>query len=113
MTLQIPKLFSFAATALAGPIGLPESARPGAVRPDSDLQPTQPPQPAGEVLEIPAVIDRPFDIDEGEIVVVSQFRLLNAQDIPDFEIVVAEVDEFLEKICFVRVVNITDITVIN
>ncbi|MCG8325623.1 MAG: hypothetical protein MI673_08900 [Thiotrichales bacterium] len=86
------------ASVLAGPIGLPESARPGAVRPDSDLQPTLPPQPAAEVLEIPAVIDRPFDIDEGEIVVVNRFRLLNAEDLPDFDVTVVAVEQLLEEL---------------
>ncbi len=84
--------------ASAGPIGLPDSARPGAVRPDTDLQPTRPPAPAAEVLEIPAVIDRPFDIDEGEVVMVSSFRLLNAMDLPEFEILVSDVEQLLEQL---------------
>lgn len=83
---------------IAGPIGLPDSARPGAVRPDADVTSTVPKSPQGEVMEIPAVIDRPFDIDEGEKVAVDQFRLLNAKDLPDYDISLAEIEALLTQI---------------
>ncbi|OGT31987.1 MAG: hypothetical protein A2W28_11755, partial [Gammaproteobacteria bacterium RBG_16_51_14] len=49
-----------------------------------------------------AVIDRPFDIQEGPFVLVKEFRLLNAQDIPAFEIQIAEIqrdilDKFIQE----------------
>lgn len=86
------------ANLLAGPIGLPDSARPGAVRPDADVQSTLPKPPPGEVMEIPAVIDRPFDIDEGEKIAVREFRLLDARDLPEFEISLEEVQQLLAGI---------------
>jgi len=85
----------------AGPVGLPDSARPGAVRPEQE-EPTGEPteaqsNPLAEVLDVPAVIDRPFDVDEGEVVVVVQFRLLDGEDLPKFDISVEEVKALLEK----------------
>jgi len=86
------------ANLLAGPIGLPDSARPGAVRPDADVQSTLPKSPPGEVMEIPAVIDRPFDIDEGEKIAVEEFRLLDARDLPEYEISLEEIQQLLAGI---------------
>ena len=89
-------------SALAGPVGLPDSARPGAVRPEQEGRaeiPSNeeiPSNPVSEVLEVPAVIDRPFDVDEGEAVVVTEFRLLEAEDLPEYDIVVDEIKALLE-----------------
>jgi hemolysin activation/secretion protein len=85
----------------AGPVGLPDSARPGAVRPEQEA-PTEETietqsNPLAEVLDVPAVIDRPFDVDEGEAVVVVEFRLLDGEDLPKFDISVEEVKALLEK----------------
>ncbi len=49
-------------------------------------------------MEIPAVIDRPFEIDEGPVVVVQQFRITDAQDLPRHDISLAELQEVLEQI---------------
>ena len=87
----------FAVTsASAGPVGLPDSARPGAVRPEQEGRAEIPTNPMAEVLEVPAVIDRPFDVDEGEAVVVTEFRLLDAEDLPAFDIRVEEINAVLE-----------------
>jgi len=43
-------------TAYAGPVGLPDSARPGAVRPEQEGRAEIPSAPVSEVLEVPAVI---------------------------------------------------------
>ena len=93
-------------TATAGPVGLPDSARPGAVRPEQEESSVVPeeeqavvePGPQVDALDIPAVIDRPFDVDEGERIIVRQFRLLDAEDLPRFDVNVEEVQALLEQI---------------
>ena len=82
-------------TAYAGPVGLPDSARPGAVRPEQEGRAEIPSKPVSEVLEVPAVIDRPFDIDEGEAVVVTAFRLFDAYDLPEYDVSVDEIEALL------------------
>lgn len=76
---------------LAGPLGLPDSARPGAVRPQAEILPEQSVAPEGDVVDIPAVIDRPFDIEEGPYVIVKEFKLLNAEDLPEFGVSIDEI----------------------
>ena len=72
-----PLLLTFiSSSVLAGPLGLPDSARPGAVRPEEVGKQIIPQSADTEVLEVPAVIDRPFEIDEGPKVAVISFRLL-------------------------------------
>jgi hemolysin activation/secretion protein len=83
----------------AGPLGLPDSARPGAVRPQPEVQPEQPVVPAGDIVDIPAVIDRPFDIEEGPYVAVKEFRLLDAEDLPKYDVSIDEIKTtILEKL---------------
>ena len=84
-------------SAFAGPVGLPDSARPGAVRPEQEGRAEIPSNPMTEVLDVPAVIDRPFDVDEGDAVVVREFRLLDAEDLPEHDISVDEVNALLEE----------------
>jgi len=86
-----------AGSVYAGPVGLPDSARPGAVRPEQEDKLDLPKAPPSDVMEVPAVIDRPFDIDECPCTVVNQFRLLNAEDIPDFDISLADVQAILDE----------------
>lgn len=84
---------------IAGPLGLPDSARPGAVRPQPEVLPEQPVSPGGELVDIPAVIDRPFDIEEGPYVAVKEFRLLDAEDLPKFNVSIDEIKTtILEKL---------------
>jgi hemolysin activation/secretion protein len=75
----------------AGPLGLPDSARPGAVRPQPEAQPEQPVTPTADVVDIPALIDRPFDIEEGPYVTVQEFRLLDVDDMPKYDVSVDEI----------------------
>ncbi len=82
--------------AFSGPITLPDSARPGAIRPDIEERSQIPSAEVGEVFEVPAVIDRPFEIDEGERILVKEFRIQNAQDLPKFDITVSEVESLME-----------------
>ena len=81
----------------AAPIEIPDSARPGAVRPEEVGKPLTPKAPEAEVMEIPAVIDRPFEIDEGPTIVVQQFRLLDAKDLPKYDVSLLELQDVLEK----------------
>lgn len=84
---------------IAGPLGLPDSARPGAVRPQSEVLPEKPVTPEGDFVDIPAVIDRPFDIEEGPFVVVKEFRLLDAEDLPKYDVNIDEIqNSILEKL---------------
>ncbi|MGH8246556.1 MAG: ShlB/FhaC/HecB family hemolysin secretion/activation protein, partial [Gammaproteobacteria bacterium] len=87
----------FSAPANAGPLGLPDSARPGAVRPEETGRPAVPEGAPEALLEIPAVIDRPLEVDEGAVVVVSRFRLVDARDIPKFNLRVAELETLLAE----------------
>lgn len=75
---------------VAGPLGLPDSARPGAVRPQPEIIPEAPIAQEDDV-DIPAVIDRPFDIEEGPFVKVEEFRLLDAEDLPKYGISLDEI----------------------
>lgn len=90
--------FLLCSNAVSGPITLPDSARPGAIRPDIEERSQIPSAEVGEVFEIPAVIDRPFEIDEGERILVKQFRLQNAQDLPRFDIMISDVEALLEDL---------------
>jgi hemolysin activation/secretion protein len=47
-------------------------------------------------MEIPPVIDRPFETDEGPRIAVRQFRLVDARDLPRFDIEVADVQALLD-----------------
>lgn len=82
----------------AGPVGLPDSARPGAVRPPTEDDKLDVPRPAPDtIMEVPPVIDRPFDVDECPCVVVSEFRLLKAADMPEYKIRLTEVQQILSE----------------
>ena len=95
-------------------VGIPESSRPGAARPEAVQKPpvaTQAPtttqqapattstkSPTVNELSIPAVIDRPLEVDEGDKVIVKQFRLPGAADMPEFGISQAEVQKVLQGV---------------
>jgi hemolysin activation/secretion protein len=85
-------------SAQAGPVAIPDSARPGAVRPEEVGKQIIPQSPDTEVLEVPAVIDRPFEVDEGEKVAVTSFRILNGRDMPKFKIKIAEIEQILAEV---------------
>ncbi|MEM7304546.1 MAG: ShlB/FhaC/HecB family hemolysin secretion/activation protein [Pseudomonadota bacterium] len=124
----------FSAQLAAGPLGLPDSARPGAIRPDmkvpeatadtsrpgavrpdvkvpegvadTDRPGAVRPEIEGEPeeqiasesqMDIPAMIDRPFDIEEGPYVIVEQFRLVDGEDFPQFDIDIDDVMAVMEQ----------------
>jgi len=87
----------------AEPVGLPVAATPsdvrsGAERPESELtEPQAEFVAADSQLDIPAMIDRPFDIEEGPYVNVTEFRLVDGEDYPQFGISIAEIIAVLEE----------------
>ena len=83
-------------SAYAGGPTIPDSVRPGAIRPGEERQ-VKPPQPAPEVFAVPRVVDRPLDVDAGNKVVVSQFKLVGAVDRPQQKIKVADVQALVDK----------------
>lgn len=85
-------------------VGIPESARPGATRPDQVEEPAvaeEPPAQSGP-FPIGPVIDRPLEIDSGDRVLVRQFRLLDAVDMPEYDISIAELQEILQGVIDTR-----------
>ena len=88
---------SFYACVQAGPVELPDSARPGAVRPEQEEAAKVPQASTTEVLEIPAVIDHPFQVEECPCVIVKQFRLLNAEELPEYDVAIADVQKILDE----------------
>ena len=51
--------------------------------------------PAEAAVEIPAVIERPLGIDEGPLIQVTRFRLLDAADYPEWGVRTAELEALL------------------
>lgn len=76
---------------------LPDSAKPGAVQPEVPPKPDIPEGPPSGVLEVPPVIDRPFEVDECPCVRVTEFRLLNAEDLPKYGIELAVAKQILQQ----------------
>lgn len=73
---------------------LPDRVQPGGVRPQS--APRIPAESASPVLAIPPVVERPLAVDDGERIVVSRFELVNARDLPEQGIVLAELEALVE-----------------
>ncbi|MEM7541507.1 MAG: ShlB/FhaC/HecB family hemolysin secretion/activation protein [Pseudomonadota bacterium] len=86
---------SFPRPLFAGVVDLPDAARPGAIRP-GDNSKLVPPQPVGEVFAVPPVIDRPLEIDGGEKVVVTAFKLDGVVDRAAFDITTDEVQSLVD-----------------
>ena len=57
--------------------------------------------------QIPAVIDRPLGIDEGEIIEVSRFAVAGVQDRPAYGITVAAVEALIEEVRLSRPTGFT------
>ncbi len=87
-------------------VAVPDATRPGAIRPEQEQRsvvPQAPPEPEelfdppDAVMEVPPVIDRPFEIDDGSKVAVTEFTIPGAQDLPEFDIRMDEVAEILRQ----------------
>ncbi len=68
---------------------------PGSDRP-AEIERRQLRQPAEPVLEVPPLIDRPLDTDEGPSVVVERFELVGAVERPEYDVHLDEIRELLE-----------------
>jgi len=102
-SIAIPALLLVSFLLQAQDVAVPDSVRPGAIRPDQ-TRPTIPQQPPaavyetpGSVLEVPPMIDRPFEVDDGPKVIVRSFRLLDAVNLPGYGISLAEMDMILQQ----------------
>ncbi len=98
-TLTVSAVISLSILSTAvhsGVAGLPDSAQPGVQRPETDTRSRVPDGETDDVVEIPAVIDRPLEVDEGDRILVQQFRLLNVEDLLDLEVFVSDVEALLE-----------------
>ncbi len=87
-------------------VGLPEAERPGAVRPlpgesqSLTLEPAPPdaaPPTPEEGVEVPSVIDRPFQVDEGDVIAVQKFRLLGDKDLSEAGVDIEAVHALLDE----------------
>ena len=94
LCILVAAVFAFPAYAQ---LELPDSARPGAVRPEQTRESTLPKAQAVPGLEVPPVIDRPFDVNSGPKVMVKQFVLQHATDQPEYGVSLAEVQAILQK----------------
>lgn len=91
-------VLSAAATgALAQATDLPDSVRPGAIRPQDTGKRTLPEKPPEKVMEVPPVIERPFEVDQGPKVKVENFRLVAARDLPRYGVSLDEIQALLQK----------------
>lgn len=75
---------------------LPDAVKPGAARPGAE-RPILPAPPAPKVFDVPAVPERPLDIDEGERVQVQAFELLGAVDRPERGILITDVQALADR----------------
>lgn len=88
---------------LAQVMDLPPAARPGAVRPGENRK-LEPQAPPAELVpesvanyDVPPVVDRPLDIDEGERIAVNRFLVEGAQDRPEHDITIAAVQALVDE----------------
>lgn len=82
----------------AGVTAIPDVVQPGAQQPNLSEPSDIPSTEAEEVVDIPAVIERPLDIDEGERIIVNQFELINAEEMPELGILTVEVEALVESL---------------
>lgn len=88
--------FDVGERSFAGVVDLPDAARPGAIRPGEDRKLIPAPPPDEIEFEVPPLVDRPLEIDDGDKVVVTRFILEGAQDRADHDIAVADVQALLD-----------------
>lgn len=79
----------------AGPGAAAAAARPGAIRPLDNTRLT-PEAPPGKLFDVPPVVDRPLEVDDGDKVVVSRFVVEGAQDRPEHGIEVSAVQAIVD-----------------
>ena len=69
---------------------LAPGVRPGAARPEAPQSP--PPPAAADLVEIPSVMERPLDVDEGPKVKVERFEFVGVEDYPAYGVLRTEVE---------------------
>lgn len=74
---------------------LPDRIQPGGMRPDPTLR--IPADTEDSVLEIPPMVERPFSTEEGERIVVERFDLVDARDLPRYDIALTEIEQLMEE----------------
>lgn len=79
----------------AGLVDVPAAVRPGAIRPGEERL-SVPEQPAPAVYEVPAIVERPLDIDAGAKIRVSSFQLVGSSDRPEHNIFTADVQALID-----------------
>ena len=82
-------------SSLAAAVDLPDAAKAGAIRP-GDAPRAMPKPPPPETFQVPALVERPLEIDDGETVEVTRFVLEGVIDRPDHDIAVAEVQALVD-----------------
>ena len=80
---------------LAAAVVVPDAAKPGALRP-GETPPQRPQPPPPETFQVPALVDRPLEIDDGEKLEVKRFTLDGAVDRPRHRIAVSEVQALVD-----------------
>ncbi len=81
---------------LAGAPVMPDTARPGAIRPGEERTPATEAAAGDESFKVPRVVDRPLDIDAGPKVMVTKFNLVDVVDRPEHDIKAAEVQALVD-----------------
>lgn len=87
---------AMSAVAWGQPPSLPDAVQPGAVRPGEERPRAQVQPDPGAVYEVPPVIERPLDIDDGERILVSRFELKGVMDRPAMGIAQEEIQALVD-----------------
>ena len=80
---------------LAAAVALPDAAKPGAIRP-GERAPPRPQAPPAETFQVPALVDRPLEIDDGDKVEVKRFLLEGVIDRPEHQVALAVVQSLVD-----------------
>jgi hemolysin activation/secretion protein len=90
-------LLSISSAIFAQSTELPQSVRPGAIRPEETGKPLTPLTSPKDVMKIPPVIQRPFEVDTGPKISVKKFHLVGARDLPGFGVSLDEMQALLKE----------------
>ncbi len=80
---------------LAAAVDLPDAAKAGAIRP-GDAPRERPKPPPTETFQVPALVDRPLEIDDGDKIEVQRFVLEGAIDRPKHDIAVVDIQALID-----------------
>lgn len=94
LAISLGTTLAFSSNTFAQGLG---SVTPGGVQPQIERR-SLPSADDSQKIEIPAVKDRPFDIDDGPTVFVSRFQLEGVVDIPEAGIKQVAINRILEEV---------------